>query len=189
MQAEDLDFAPVITWWNNSNLWKDQRSPSELTRTFDGHRLYSVMAGEDEREGGALFYFGLDRPLDIAGSKREFPSPMKFVDAGARATTERLDRHRKAVLVGRAGLAGQRPDELHRPGQQSHVPQPHARRRSLGQAARRGSTAQPARQRLLDAGDLLPRSQQRAADSAVRRQRLGRAAQSGRLQPRLCASR
>ena len=22
MRAEDLDFAPVITWWNNRNIWK-----------------------------------------------------------------------------------------------------------------------------------------------------------------------
>ncbi len=77
MQAEDLDFAPVITWWNNNNLWKDQPIPDRITRKFDG-RLYQVMAGEDEREGGALLYFRLDRPLDLAGSKREFPSPMHF---------------------------------------------------------------------------------------------------------------
>jgi hypothetical protein len=78
MKAEDLDFAPVITWWNNQNLWKDRDLPQPTVRSFDG-RLYDVMAGEDEREGGALLYFGLDRPLDLAGSKREFPSPMKFV--------------------------------------------------------------------------------------------------------------
>jgi hypothetical protein len=79
MQAEDLDFAPVITWWNNQNLWKGRVIPGELTRSFDGHRLYGLMAGEDEREGGALLFFRLDRPLDITGSKREVPSPMQFV--------------------------------------------------------------------------------------------------------------
>jgi hypothetical protein len=79
MQAEDLDVAPVITWWNNRNLWQGRAIPKDLTRSFDGHRLYGLMAGEDEREGGALLFFGLDRPLDISGSKREVPSPMKFV--------------------------------------------------------------------------------------------------------------
>jgi hypothetical protein len=49
-----------------------------MTR-FDGDRFFHVMAGEDEREGGALLYFGLDQPLAIAGSGREYPSPMKFV--------------------------------------------------------------------------------------------------------------
>jgi hypothetical protein len=80
MAAEDLDYAPVITWWNNRNLWSDRPIPQRLTQSFDGHRLYNVMAGEDEREGGALLYFGLDRPLDLAGSKREVPSPMFFVE-------------------------------------------------------------------------------------------------------------
>jgi hypothetical protein len=80
MAAEDLDYAPVITWWNNRNLWSDRAIPQRLTQSFDGHRLYNVMAGEDEREGGALLYFGLDRPLDLAGSKREVPSPMDFVE-------------------------------------------------------------------------------------------------------------
>jgi hypothetical protein len=80
MQAEELDFAPVITWWNNSNLWKEKAAPDEVVHQFDGHRLYSVMAGEDEREGGALLYFGLKSPLDITTSDREFPSPMEFVE-------------------------------------------------------------------------------------------------------------
>jgi hypothetical protein len=89
MQAEDLDFAPVITWWNNQNLWKGRTIPKELTRSFDGHRLYGLMAGEDEREGGALLFFGLDRPLDITGSKREVPSPMQLV-AEARKRNEKV---------------------------------------------------------------------------------------------------
>jgi hypothetical protein len=89
MQAEDLDFAPVITWWNNQNLWKGREIPGELTRSFDGHRLYGLMAGEDEREGGALLFYGLDRPLEITGSKREFPSPLQFVGE-ARQSNEKV---------------------------------------------------------------------------------------------------
>jgi hypothetical protein len=38
------------------------------------------MAGEDEREGGALLYYGLTSPLDIETNHREFPSPMQFVE-------------------------------------------------------------------------------------------------------------
>ncbi|MCG8651150.1 MAG: CehA/McbA family metallohydrolase [Pirellulales bacterium] len=79
MRAEDLDFAPVITWWNNRNPWQETKPPAELVRRFDGHRIYHLMAGEDEREGGALLYFGLKRPLRLAGSTRESPSPMHFV--------------------------------------------------------------------------------------------------------------
>jgi hypothetical protein len=79
MQAEDLDFAPVITWWNNQNNWNGNEKPAQIMRRFDGHRLYTVMAGEDEREGGALLYFGLTSPLDIKTDDREAPSPMRFV--------------------------------------------------------------------------------------------------------------
>jgi hypothetical protein len=83
MRAEDLHVAPVITWWNNSNLWTEWPLPDDPLVRFDGNRYYHVMAGEDEREGGALMYFNQTRPLDIAGSSREYPSPMKFVE-GAR---------------------------------------------------------------------------------------------------------
>ncbi len=82
--AEDLDFAPVITWWNNRNLWKDQPIPQQLIRSFDAHRFYGVMAGEDEREGGALMFYRLDQPLALSESKREVPSPMRFVEEARR---------------------------------------------------------------------------------------------------------
>jgi hypothetical protein len=84
MQAEDLDFAPVITWWNSRNPWNEQAIPEQVVRRFDGHRIYAVMAGEDEREGGALLYFGLPSPLDIETDDREFPSPMQFVETARR---------------------------------------------------------------------------------------------------------
>jgi hypothetical protein len=79
MRAEDLDFAPVITWWNNRNAWNGKAIPAQVTRKLDDGRIYDVMAGEDEREGGALLYFGLESPLNINTSDREFPSPMQFV--------------------------------------------------------------------------------------------------------------
>jgi len=84
MRAEDLHVAPVITWWNHRNLWSDRPLPDNPLVQFDGNRFYRVMAGEDEREGGALMYFGRSRPLAIAGSSREYPSPMKFVEEARR---------------------------------------------------------------------------------------------------------
>ena len=82
MQAEDLHVAPVITWWNQRNLWSDRDIPSPTLVQFDGARFYDVMAGEDEREGGALLYFGLEQPLEITRATREFPSPLTYVAAG-----------------------------------------------------------------------------------------------------------
>jgi len=79
MQAEDLHVAPVITWWNNRNRWAGESLPQKTLNRFDGNRYFDVMAGEDEREGGALMYFHLKRPLAIDKSQREYPSPMRFV--------------------------------------------------------------------------------------------------------------
>ena len=83
MQAEDLHFAHVITWWNNR---RNTNSLSDPLIRFDRNRFYHIMAGEDERGGGALLYLNLPKPFDITGSKREFPSSVKFLkDAPAAA--------------------------------------------------------------------------------------------------------
>ena len=79
MQAEGLHIAPVITWWNNRNEWAKKEPPANPLVKFDGDRYYHIMAGEDEREGGALLYFHLRKPLAITGAGREFPSPLTFV--------------------------------------------------------------------------------------------------------------
>ncbi len=77
--AEDLPVAPVITWWNNRNLWANKEIPADPLRKLEGGRLVRGLEGEDEREGGALLYFNLRKPLAITGSKREVPSPLKFL--------------------------------------------------------------------------------------------------------------
>jgi hypothetical protein len=84
MRAEDLHVVPVITWWNERNAWAGREIPEHVLKSFDGHRYYHIMAGEDEREGGALLYFHLPRPVDITKSTREFPSPLEFVDEARR---------------------------------------------------------------------------------------------------------
>jgi hypothetical protein len=85
MRAEDLHVAPVITWWNKTNPWATAPPPKDLLHRLDGNRFYHAMGGEDERGGGAVLLFNLDRPLDIAGAGREYPSAVKFIaDARAR---------------------------------------------------------------------------------------------------------
>jgi hypothetical protein len=78
----------VITWWNKKNLWDNKPLPADPLVRFDGNRYYHTMAGEDEREGGALLYFHLKKPLAITASTREFPSPMKFVDEALQLNNE-----------------------------------------------------------------------------------------------------
>src|SRR5262245_38441066 len=91
MRAEDLHIAPVMTWWNNQNQWKENGLPEQPRVQFDGDRFYHLLAGEDEREGGALLYFNLPQPLPIAGSKREYPSPLKFLDPARQQTGVHVD--------------------------------------------------------------------------------------------------
>jgi hypothetical protein len=79
MRSEDLHVAQIITWWNNRNAWERQKPPADPLVRFDRDRFYHVMAGEDEREGGALLYFHLKQPLAITGSAREYPPPLRFV--------------------------------------------------------------------------------------------------------------
>ncbi|MEO1524085.1 MAG: CehA/McbA family metallohydrolase [Planctomycetota bacterium] len=87
MRCEDLDFASVIEWWNGGgNELGPAASPIVA---FDGHRIGELRGGEDEREGGALLYFGLGRPLDIRSESKEVPSPMRFVNQ-ARAMNSKV---------------------------------------------------------------------------------------------------
>jgi hypothetical protein len=68
-----------ITWWNRQNLWSNG-PPNDLLRRFDGNRFYHVLAGEDEREGGALLFFNLQQPLAITGATRHFPSSLVYAN-------------------------------------------------------------------------------------------------------------
>jgi hypothetical protein len=79
MDAEDLNVASVITWWNNKDLWEGKEIPADLLIGRGSHRTAHVMGGEDEREGGALMYFSLPKPLGIRGATREYPSPVTFL--------------------------------------------------------------------------------------------------------------
>lgn len=91
MQAEDLHIAPVITWWNNKNLWESQTPPERSVKHFDQDRYYDLMAGEDERGGGALLFFNLPKPLALKGAAREFPPAVKFIDEAREHPNAHID--------------------------------------------------------------------------------------------------
>jgi hypothetical protein len=91
LRAEDLHIGPVMTWWNNRNQWQGKALPKNPLVQFNGDRFYQLMAGEDEREGGALLYFNLAQPLPIAGSQREYPSPVKFLDQARQSDGVHVD--------------------------------------------------------------------------------------------------
>jgi hypothetical protein len=79
MLAEDLHVAPVITWWNETNPWSSEEPPPSTVTSFDTDRYYDIMAGEDERGGGALLYFQRNQPLDLTGARHEYPSSLHYL--------------------------------------------------------------------------------------------------------------
>ncbi|MCP5517844.1 MAG: CehA/McbA family metallohydrolase [Verrucomicrobiales bacterium] len=81
MRTADLHLAEVVTWWNETNPWTDANMPATPVLHFDEHRFADVLAGEDERNGGALLFFGRRTPLAITGSQREYPPSMRFLRA------------------------------------------------------------------------------------------------------------
>jgi hypothetical protein len=80
MQADDLHVAPVITWWNRSNIWADSKLPEERIGKFDNYCFCDLLGGEDERRGGAFMYFNMQRPIDITGAEPEHPCPLHFME-------------------------------------------------------------------------------------------------------------
>jgi len=84
MRAEDLHVAPVITWWNRRNPWLNRDRPSNPRVAFDENRFYYSLAGEDEREGGALLFFNVPHPFTMTNATREYPSPLFFVETARR---------------------------------------------------------------------------------------------------------
>ncbi len=92
MQAADLHMAPVITWWNDRDVWKGRPQPDPAIIQFDGDRYYHLLAGEDERGGGALMYFNLTHPLAlVARTQREFPPMSQFAELARQQPGAHLD--------------------------------------------------------------------------------------------------
>jgi hypothetical protein len=91
MKAEDLYVCPVITWWNDKSEWATKVPPSDPVVRFDNNRFYNLLAGEDEREGGAILFFNLKKPLPIQGAAREYPSPLTFIEAAKRDPNAWID--------------------------------------------------------------------------------------------------
>lgn len=88
MQASDLHVGPAITWWNRSSDWRGRDIPGTLLHSLEGQRFYHTMGGEDERDGGALLYFGLQRPLSIAAATHDCPSPVKYMQDARKASPD-----------------------------------------------------------------------------------------------------
>ena len=90
LRAGDLDFGQVISWWNKTNPW-DGKTPKRTFRADKHGPTYDFMAGEDEREGGALLYFGLKSPLPIQDAARDSPPSVRYLWEAHRRRVKHVD--------------------------------------------------------------------------------------------------
>ncbi|MEX2186604.1 MAG: CehA/McbA family metallohydrolase [Pirellulales bacterium] len=166
MRAEDLHVAPVITWWNAKNTWTGKTPPENRLVNFDGNRFYHVMAGEDERKGGALMFFNLDEPLDVAAAKPEYPSAMKYLLAAKEHPSAHVDAEKPFwwdfpvwLASGKLDSVGLANNHLHRSGVMDNEAWGKPRDRTLFPAPRgNGRWSQEIYYHVLNCGIKLPPS-------------------------------
>ncbi len=92
MRAQDLHVAPVITWWNEQNAWKETPLPEQPLVVSKGNYYHHLLAGEDERGGGAVLYFNLEKPLELPShDDREYPPMAKFLELARQQTGAHID--------------------------------------------------------------------------------------------------
>ncbi|MEZ5323998.1 MAG: CehA/McbA family metallohydrolase [Verrucomicrobiales bacterium] len=80
MTSEDLHFGQVLTWWNKNNPWLTHPLPSPPDIQFDRNRFAHLIGGEDERDGGALLFFNLSKPIDVTAGQQHYPSSLDYAE-------------------------------------------------------------------------------------------------------------
>lgn len=81
VRAEEINIAPVITWWNETNPWLTQSPPEPALQPLPENRFLYALGGEDERGGGAFLYFNAPF-MDVTQAARETPSALEFAALG-----------------------------------------------------------------------------------------------------------
>ena len=189
--ADDLHVAQAVTWWNDKNDLSGKTLVLPKTRlvTFDHDRVYELYCGGFTRAGTEVLCFHLPGPMPLHAQSDEYPSLAMHPSTGpAEGQLGIMGRCPGELRLGPADARGQRAGRLDRGRQRPFRPQGDAARREARKAARCRALWRPFRLCPLVAGRLLQAAGLRLADSAHRRQRFRRLAQSGRLQPGLCAS-
>jgi hypothetical protein len=81
LRADDLNLAPVLTHWNQQHF---QAKPPHLVEVADPRvaspkpRCCHTLAQEDERAGGAILLFNLQKPILLDGVTRDCPSGFAY---------------------------------------------------------------------------------------------------------------
>ncbi|MEX0711613.1 MAG: hypothetical protein WD278_04650 [Pirellulales bacterium] len=138
MQAEDLHLGQVITWSNRGKARGNARpAPVRKPTRFDGNRYYA-MAGQDDRQAGAVSFLNLQRALDVAGAQGEFPSPMSFILEARKQPSAWIDVKRPSSWDLPAWLAAGAVDSIalaHSRFCRDRMEKPEHGRRPAGQAS------------------------------------------------------
>lgn len=83
LRADDLNVAPVLTFWNKTAAavappylveGRDEGAPQRP-------RCFHILAQEDERAGGAILLFNLAKPILLEGVTRDYPSGFAYHEA------------------------------------------------------------------------------------------------------------
>ncbi len=80
LQAEDLNIAPVLTHWNDTDMYKNKPQPSSPTVSVDPLHIYSVMNAEHEKQDGSIMIFNLKKFLPVSGYGAWFPDAMSLIE-------------------------------------------------------------------------------------------------------------
>ena len=183
MRAVELNLCTIQSLWNENSFWKEKALPSSLVREVDPSHLFHVLSAEDERDGGAVLIFGLEKPIDLTSVSKYFPSSLGYVEKGT--CTGSVDRTRETFLVGIAGQCGARRCPLHGTREQPFLRGMDARERGLGKAARCGQIPRSSRVCSQLLRHLLPLSERRIQTHCDCRFSHGSASQSPWVQPLL----
>ena len=192
MRAEDLHIGPVITWWNNQNVCgTDKPLPDQAAGAVRRQPVLSPAGrrGRARRRGAALFQSRQAAADQPHGQAREYPvagqvsgrspanRPVRMSTSKSRSggTCRCGSPPGKVDSIGLANNHQQRDGMLDneawgKPRDTALFPSPHGNGRWSQDIYYQAAQLRP-------------------ADSAVGRQCVGRAAESGRLQPRVCALR
>ncbi|MGE3410472.1 MAG: hypothetical protein AB7I37_27075 [Pirellulales bacterium] len=76
MRAEDLHVAQLVTWTTKRSEWAKAAPPDPPRLELADGRVCQLLAGRDERNGGAVLLLDLDRPLELPGGKEASLLPL-----------------------------------------------------------------------------------------------------------------
>jgi hypothetical protein len=80
MKAEEINLCEVQTVWNQNNYWAERALPEEPVQKIDDNHVYNLYSEEDERDGGAVMFYGLKKLIDVSKTTRVYPTSLDFIE-------------------------------------------------------------------------------------------------------------